>query len=270
MYKKDIPVKNIPLKIGTTNMKPYWRVIHDIVLKSDIVIEVIDARMPFLSRNTEIEDIVKKSGKRIIIVMNKIDLISKEDLRKKVRKLKKEGDFFAISVKEKMGTKKLRDYLKAEGKKAENFVVGILGYPNTGKSSIINSLANRKKIKVSPRAGTTHGEQKIKVGNLTVIDSPGVIPLRESDEVRHVIIGSKNAEKVRNREIIACEIIKLFESNDGLKKLYSIDKKEEDPELILEEIGRKLNFLKKGNRIDEERTSIKIINDWQTGRLRLS
>lgn len=268
MYKKDIPTKNIPKKIGDTNIKPYWKVIEGVISKSNIILEVIDSRMPEISRNEEIERIVKEYEKELIIVANKKDLVTKKYLDGHLRKLKKENKVFSVSAKENMGTNRLRSHLLALSKNKESFIVGVLGYPNTGKSSIINCIAKKKKIKVSPRAGTTHGEHKIKAGKMTVLDTPGVIPLKENDEVRHTLIGSKNAEKVHNLEIVACEIIKIFENDGAIKKLYSVDNKGKEPEEVLEELGRKFNFIKKGNQIDESRTAIKLINDWQTGKLK--
>ena len=271
MYQKQIPSKNIPIKIGDTNIKPYWQVIEKIIEESDVLLEVIDARMPELSRNFEIEELVKKHNKKLIIILNKADLVSENILRKRLKKFKAQTPSFIVSSNKKIGTKRLRNYLIAMAKKNKKLRIGVLGYPNTGKSSVINALAQRRKAKVTSRAGTTHGEQWVNIRNsISIVDSPGVIPLKENDEVRYALIGSRNVEKIKNTDEVAYTIIELFEDKKPVEKLYNIKlKKNLDSEKIIKEIGMAKNFLKKGGEIDEKRTEIQIIRDWQTGKLRL-
>ena len=166
--------------------------------------------------------------------------------------------------------KTLREYIFALSKKYENIKVGVLGYPNTGKSSIINSLVRKKKSPVSSKAGTTHGPQWVSMKkNILIIDSPGVIPLKENDELRFALIGSRNPERLKNKELVASKIIDLFIEKKRLFEYYGINIDSNNAEEIMEEIGRKRKFLKKGGVIDETRVSFEIIRDWQSGRLRL-
>jgi len=267
---------NMPKIIGSTDIKPYWQVIQNIINDSDIVIEVLDARMPELSRNKEIEEIVQNSGKRLILILNKSDLVSESNLRKRLKKLQREYPVFVISSKKKLGTKRLREYLIAQSKSKENnklFRIGVLGYPNTGKSSIINALVMKSKAKVTSRAGTTHGQQWINAGNnIQIIDSPGVIPLKEQDEVRYALIGSRNIDKIKNLELVAHEVINFFENKLNIERLYNIkidSENSNNPDKIIEQIGIKRGFLKKGGLVDFGRTSIQIIRDWQSGKLRV-
>ena len=153
---------NRPKITWDTNMKPYWNVIKDIIHNSDIILEILDARMPELSRNEEIETLTKESGKQLILILNKADLVSKKQLAINYEKLRDKFPCFIISTKDKIGTKRLREWLIANGKNKERFKIGVLGYPNTGKSSIINSLSLAKKAPVSSKAGTTHGQHWIK------------------------------------------------------------------------------------------------------------
>jgi hypothetical protein len=276
-------------------MKPYWETIDEIIYQCDIILEVLDARMPELSRNNEIEERVKKSGKQLIFVVNKADLISSEQRERILKNLKEEHECFIVSAKEKIGTKRLRDYihrlvsliyaryyptktlLKDSRKKmhadkhAKKLKLGVVGYPNTGKSSVINSLVMKKKAMVSKRAGTTHGVHWIYGGELLLImDSPGVIPLQQNDEVRYALLGARDVSKIKDLSLAAYNIIKLFRGmKRKLEDLYRITLESDNPDEWLEEIGRKKGFIAKGGEIDENRASIMIIRDWQQGKLRL-
>jgi len=251
-------------------MKPYWQVIQNIIEDSNIVLEILDARMPELSRSEEIEQMAENSNKKLILILNKADLVSENNLRKRLKMLKKQFPTFVISSTHKLGTKRLREYLIAQSKNSRGFRIGVLGYPNTGKSSVINAITMKRKAKVTSRAGTTHGQQWINANNnLQIIDSPGVIPLKEYDEVRYALIGSRNIDKIKDLELVAHEIIKLFEDKNQIEKLYNIKITTKNPDEIIQQIGIKKGFLKKGGLIDSGRTSIQIIRDWQSGKLRL-
>ena len=152
---------NRPKVVGNTNITPYWKVIEKIIDDSDIVLEVLDARMPEISRNDELESLIKQKRKELILILNKSDLVSQKVLRKRFQELNKSHKTFVISVKDKIGTKRLREYLIQRSKEAERVRIGVVGYPNTGKSSVINSLVLRKKAQVTSKAGTTHGTQWI-------------------------------------------------------------------------------------------------------------
>ena len=263
---------NRPKIVGDTNIKPYLRVISDIIKESDIVLEVLDARMPELSRNSEIESLVKSSGKKLILILNKSDLVSEKDLRKNYQNLIKENPTFVISSKDKMGTKRLREYIfmQAKNNGNEKFRIGILGYPNTGKSSVINSLTLRKKAKVTSKAGTTHGQQWANfTDKISIIDSPGIIPLNENDETRLALIASKNVEKIKNPELVAHTIINLFSDKTNIEKLYEIKINSDDPQEIIEQVGNKKRYIKKHGEVEIIRASSQIIRDWQSGKLRL-
>jgi len=204
----------------------------------------------------------------LIIILNKSDLINANMLRRTFNKLKKEYNVFSISTTEKLGTRRLREYLIRVSKK-QNIRIGVLGYPNTGKSSIINSLVLRKKAPISSKAGTTHGIQWVKSSNLEVVDSPGVIPIGQDDEIRLSLIGSKNPEKIKNLELVAYKIINLFPSKNKILENYKIKEKTEDNEEIIRLIGIKKGFIKKHGEVEENRVAMQVIRDWQRGNLRL-
>ena len=274
-------------------MEPYWDLIRRIVTESDLVLEVLDARLIELSRNEQVEEIVEEIGRPLIFVVNKSDLVNKNKLNEKVEELKKQGEVVFVSAKSPKDVKVLMYAIKKAFKKhgkreiierkvgdpkskfreaKGDIVVGILGYPNVGKSSIINALAHRKKVKVSKKSGTTHGIHWVNATKgIRLIDSPGVIPLKRDDEVRYGLIGAKDTEALKNPELVAYAIIKLFlkEKKEELERFYEIKVDEEDTDIIIDQIGKRKNYLLKGSRVDEHRTQMDIVRDWQQGRLRI-
>lgn len=236
---------------------------------ADVVLFVLDARMPELSRNRDLEGKIKESGKEVILVFNKIDIISREALTK----LKKENpSAFFVSGGKNLEMSRLRRKLQIMAKKLpyEKLEIGVVGYPNVGKSSLTNALSRSAKTEVSSKAGTTKGNQWAVSNQFKIIDSPGVIPI-EDDEVKLGILGAKNPEKLKNPELVATEIIKIF-VNSGLSKLekfYEFQAEGADEYEIMLQIGRAKKLLKKGNEVEENRTAMMIIRDWQSGRLGL-
>lgn len=251
-------------------MTLYWKIINNVIERSDVLLEVLDSRLPELTRNREIEEKIQKSGKKLILVLNKCDLISKEIAEQNKKQLSKEYPVVFISTKEHHGTKLLREAILRAANKKE-VVVGVLGYPNTGKSSVINVLKGRKAAPTSPIAGYTRAIQKIRITNrIIMLDTPGVLPFLEKDDIKHVLIGAKMFSDVENPDIYASEIIKLCNSIDEkiIPKFYGIEQCNDEYEL-LEKIAEKRHMLRKGGLLDIDRASRLVIQDWQVGRISL-
>jgi len=180
-------------------MEPYWESVERIIAESDVILEILDARAVGISRNEQLEKLIEKSGRPRIFVINKTDLVSRKDLEKDVDLLKQygHGEVAYVSCKSRSTVKELLMKIKqmfakygkrvfTEGKHKKfreakaDIVVGIVGYPNVGKSSIINALSFKKKVQVSSKAGTTHGIHWIRANDqIKLIDTPGVIPLKK-------------------------------------------------------------------------------------------
>ncbi len=282
--------------------EPYWDLIKRIIIESDLVLEILDARLVEVSRNKEVERLIEEIGRPMIFVINKSDLVSSQSLEKPVQELKKKGEVVFVSSKNPKTVKVLLYVIKkvfdkfGKREKVERgkydpkpkyrealgeIVVGVLGYPNVGKSSVINALAHKKKVKVSKKSGTTHGVHWIKAtSEIKLIDSPGVIPLNQEDEIRYGLIGAKDTEALKDPELVAHAVVKLF-LKYGKKKFeefykINVDSKdvkgkggEKGVEDIVEEIGFQRGFLVKGGKVDENRVVSLIVRDWQQGRLRL-
>src|SRR3989344_378475 len=157
-------------------MVSFWRVVNEVIRDSDVVLEVLDARFPEETRNKEIEEKIKKINqkgihKKLIYVLNKSDLV-------KEKFCNLEFDFSPyvfVSAKNNLGTTRLRSLLKEEARKKKPLIVGILGYPNTGKSSLINALKQKRSAGVGAAPGFTRGLQKIKISrDIYLLDTPGV------------------------------------------------------------------------------------------------
>lgn len=250
----------------------YWYGVDKVLREADIVVVVLDARVPELSKNEKLDEFIGRYRKERVIVFNKIDLIPKAELEK-LRKENPEALF--VSGNKNIGIAKLKEKLLIMGKRMgfRRAKVGVVGYPNVGKSAIINCLAHRARAATSPVAGTTKGPQYVKVGeNLKIIDSAGVVPYTDS-EAKLGIIAAKNPEKLRHPHRTATEIIQIFlqKNRKSLEETYGIDLNGvEDPYEVMVLIGRKKGFLKKGGIVDETKTAIQIVREWQRGKLRLS
>ena len=288
-------------------MEPYWNLIKEIIRESDIILEVLDARAVEISRNEVIEKMVRAAGVPRIFVVNKIDLVEKKNLEMSVEKLVREKENLQLGQREegrdeivyvsnrrtktiKILIAKIKKMFSVYGKRrhfVENplvarpfreakadIIVGVIGYPNVGKSSIINALCFKKKAIVSSKAGTTHGVHWLSAGKeIKLIDTPGVIPLAWVDESKLALISSKNPEKLKEPSVAAGLIIEQFVKAGKVGKLetyynVTIDNKE-DQYAVIEEIAKKKGHLKKGGVPDDSRVSIDILRDWQRGKLRL-
>lgn len=247
----------------------------DIVLKlletSDVIVEVLDARFPEETRNREIENMILKKKKRLIFALNKSDLIDKD----KFVVPKDMKPFVFISCKKRVGSRALRDLIKREVRyregKFNRAQVGIIGYPNTGKSSLINFLIGKSSAKTGYEAGFTKGLQKLRLSaKVLLMDTPGVIPrdkYSHTDPLKvsqHVLVGARNYDRVKNPEFIVSELVKTH--SKPVKEYYKIDFGD-NVEILLEELGKSRNFILKKGVIDEDRTARSILRDWQEGKI---
>ncbi len=258
-----------------------------IVYISDIVLEVLDARFYESTRNRELEKKISKREKIIIYVINKSDLITKEK-QKEIKRLLKPS--IIISCTERRGINELRNTIKRFAKQItkehkslkgdeiieedlETVNVGVIGYPNTGKSSLMNVLIGRSSAGVGSDAGFTRGVQKIKLSKgIILIDTPGVIPKPDYSSssmekiASHTILGGRSYSQVKEPEIVIQEIMIRFPGD--LEKYYEIESNG-DAETLIEELGKKRNLLKKGGLVNTDTTARSILKDWQLGKIRV-
>lgn len=237
----------------------------NVLRNADVVLMVVDARVPSVSRNSEIMRKCEKMGKELVIVFNKIDLVSGKILDE----LRGEyGGAFFVSATKKKGIGKLKIHLEELAERGErtSLRVGIVGYPNAGKSALINAMTGAE-LKVKDVSGTTKKTAWIRMGNVRIMDSPGVIPAGD-DKVALGLTASKDPHKMKNVESVAMSLLRMDRVGENVRRFYGVDVDLEDFELF-EEIGRRKGFLLRGGVVDENRTAVRIVEDWQKGRVKV-
>lgn len=240
----------------------FWDRVNNLLRRADIIVLVGDARVPEQSVNSELVQKLKRSNKKCIIVFNKADLIPSKR-RTEIRKLFP-GSLLVSATKHKNTMTLLRRInAVAHG---ETAVVGVVGYPNTGKSSIINAIKGRASAPVSSVAGFTKGLQIIKVSSkIKLIDSPGVIPFSEHDDFLLAFLSAKNPENLKDPEGDAMQLIEML---DGKVEQFYHVKKLDDVEQTLANIAESIKALRKGGLPDTKRAAVDILRNWQRGKIK--
>ncbi len=246
----------------------------------DIVLEIIDARIPESSRNPMLDEII--GDKPRMIIMNKADLADKDINRRWIRKFKEDGiPAITMNSKEKINVSRIYDLAKEEladkfarneAKNIENPVIRmmIVGVPNAGKSTFINNVAKRKSANVGNRPGVTKTKQWIKTGaNIELLDTPGVL-WPKFDEKTGLSLSYTHAikDEILNVEDLTLKFLEEIQKTypENLTERYGVDP--ENPALeIYEDIARKRGAVTKGGDFDYTRTANIILTDFRSGKL---
>ncbi|MBQ8192486.1 MAG: ribosome biogenesis GTPase YlqF [Bacilli bacterium] len=246
----------------------------------DIVFEVIDARIPYSSKNKDIDSMVE--GKPRVIIMTKTDLCDIEKTNK-WKKYYEEKGFIVVSLDliNNPNIKILFDNIKPiideinnkrinKGLKPRRARVLVVGVPNVGKSTLINRLVGKKATNVGNRPGVTKNLEWIRINDkLELLDTPGILwPKLDDEKVAHNLASmTAIKEEILDTEDIAIYIIKkmLSDYQDNITNRYSITEKEDIVE-VLDQIGKKIGAIK-NNETDYDRVYQKIIKDLRDGYL---
>jgi len=309
----------------------YPDIMKDVVRISDIVLEILDARYIEETRNLEVEEDILKKGKLLIYVFNKSDLVDVKEMEAQIPEWMRPYVFISatkglglkdIKARIKMEAKRILASRKSAGgfgvrgsgvsvraspdlssKKEDDGVVkdlggkrrihvGVIGYPNAGKSSVINFITRRGVAKTAKQAGFTKGMQKIRMSeNILILDTPGVIPASkystESNSfAEDVKVGGRTYSDVKDPEDVVYYLMVAPEPKDmdniTEREQAKIDEAERNAAAIekfygfeglgveefIEELGKKKGFLGKGGVVDVDRTARIVLRDWQRGDIR--
>lgn len=246
----------------------------------DIVFEVIDARIPYSSKNKDIDDIVKNKPR--VIIMTKIDLCDINKTNKWVKYYENMGYIvITMDLVNNPNMKIIFDKIKpiideinnkriSKGLKIRRSRVLVVGVPNVGKSTLINRLVGKKSTNVGNKPGVTKNLEWIRINDkLELLDTPGILwPRLDDYDIAHNLASmTAIKEEVLDSEDIAIYIIKkmLNDYSENIINRYNITEKD-DILVILDQIGKKIGAIR-NNETDYDRVYLKVIKDLQDGYL---
>lgn len=267
------------------HMAKATRMIKDYVKKVDVVIELLDARIPRSSANPVITEVVGQ--KPHIIVLNKVDLADAKATKVWTEFFTAQGiTVLAIDSKTGKGKKQLVkaverlskpiiDKWTAKGIRSRSVRTIILGIPNVGKSTLINSLAGAAATRTADKPGHTRGQQWVKIGkNLELLDTPGVLwpKLEDQRAAARLAMTGAISDDVYDLEAVMKQLLMQLteQARDVLMARYKL--KEEhlvSTDTLLDAIGRKRGCLVSGGVVDLEKARRIILNDYRSAKLGL-
>ena len=250
----------------------------------DLVIEITDARIPLASRNPDIDELAKGKGR--IILLNKADLADDGLNERWASYFSKQGiHTLAVNARTGMGLKKIQPLVqeacweKIERDRRRGILnrpvrAMVVGIPNVGKSTFINSFAGKACTKTGNKPGVTKGNQWIRLNRtLELLDTPGILwPKFEEERVGLLLafIGSVN-DAILNSEELAAELVHFLSRRypGCIEKRYgfSMENISDSGYGVLEEIARARSCLLKGNVLDTKKAAGFLLDDFRGGKL---
>ncbi|HEI1286866.1 TPA: ribosome biogenesis GTPase YlqF [Staphylococcus aureus] len=259
------------------------REVSEQLKKVDVVFELVDARIPYSSRNPMIDEVINQKPR--VVILNKKDMSNLNEMSKWEQFFIDKG-YYPVSVDAKNGKnlKKVKaaaikataekfEREKAKGLKPRAIRAMIVGIPNVGKSTLINKLAKRSIAQTGNKPGVTKQQQWIKVGNaLQLLDTPGILwPKFEDEEVgKKLSLTGAIKDSIVHLDEVAIYGLNFLIQNDlaRLKAHYKIEVPE-DAEIIawFDAIGKKRGLIRRGNEIDYEAVIELIIYDIRNAKI---
>ena len=262
------------------HMKKTRELIRDNLKLVDLVIEVLDARIPISSRNPIIDEIV--GNKPRVIALNKTDIASDKETKRWLEYFVREGSTpVAINAQSGSGVSNLLKILERIEKELSEGTMRqkplrmmIVGVPNVGKSSLINRLTGRKAAQIGNKPGVTKGKQWLRLKNgMELLDTPGILwPKFEDNRVGiYLAFCGSIKDEILDLPTLALELIKVLRRDypELLLERYKLDEdclEYEDIEL-LDEICRRRGYILPGKRIDYDRAGKAILDEFRNGKI---
>lgn len=285
--KRGMELEDDGMKHGSTDAeifqkgtsKRIWAELYKVVDSSDVIVFVLDARDPQGTRCIQLEEEIKKnrSGKHMLFLINKVDLVPTWATRKWVQQLTKIRPTLAFhaSITNPFGKSSLINLLRQFSvllKERKHVTVGFVGYPNVGKSAVINTMRRKKVVNSAPVPGITRVWQYVALSKkLYLLDCPGVVPGTANDfksDCAKVLKGVVRAERVKTPSDYIDEVINRVKRQYLIQR-YKLpaDTRWETGEEFLNIVGKKMGKLIKGGDVDMNVTARIVLYDWQRGRI---
>ncbi|SCU77477.1 LANO_0A00474g1_1 [Lachancea nothofagi CBS 11611] len=254
--------------------KRIWNELYKVIDSSDVVIHVLDARDPLGTRCKSVEEYMRKETphKHLIFVLNKCDLVPTWVAAAWVKHLSKNRPTLAFhaSITNSFGKGSLIQLLRQFSqlhKDRKQISIGFIGYPNTGKSSIINTLRKKKVCPVAPIPGETKVWQYITLmKKIFLIDCPGIVPPSAKDTEEDILFrGVVRVEHVTHPEQYIPGVLRRCERKH-LERTYEISGWKDSVDFV-EMLARKMGRLLKGGEPDESGVSKQVLNDFNRGKI---
>ena len=260
------------------HMKKTRELIAENLKMVDLVIEVIDARIPISSRNPIIDDLVK--NKKRIIILNKSDLSDDKENNAWADFFKLQGNLvMKLNCMSGSGVNQLFKLLnrlqeeKNEGQiRKKPLRMMIVGVPNVGKSSLINRMTGKKSAKTGDRPGVTKGKQWLTLTNgMQLLDTPGILWPKFEDPLvgLNLAFCGSIKDEILDVATLALELIKVLQKDypQFLQERYKLDEIEEEGLANMENIAAKRGFLLQGKRIDYDRCGRTVLDEFRSGKI---
>jgi len=257
------------------HMKKTRELIRENLKLVDLVVEVVDARIPVSSRNPLIHEIL--GDKPSLIALNKMDLADKEANRAWLEHFRGEGIPAILlnsnsgeGIKDLLGELGTMSKERKESRQSRPFRLMIVGVPNVGKSSLINRLSGRKSTQTGDRPGVTKGKQWIKLANgMQLLDTPGILwPKFEDPETgKNLAYCGSIKDEIMDIPTLGMELIGYLADNypDLLRERYKMEEILDTPLENMEAMAVKRGCILPGKRIDYERTGHMVLDEFRSG-----
>ncbi len=250
----------------------------------DLVIELLDARAPYSSRNPDIDELGRQKAR--LIILNKADLAAESANRAWEQYFEQKGfvtvrmdarrrsDMKPVQTAVLSACREKLERDRKRGIKNRPVRAMVVGIPNVGKSTFINSYAGKACAKTGNKPGVTRGNQWIRLSReLELLDTPGILWPRFEDQevgIRLAMLGSVK-DDILNTEELAWRLLSFMQERyrEALRERYSLEESdlEKQPEILLEQVAAARNCLVKGGGLDCAKAAKIVIEDFRSGRL---